>query len=127
MSYSVESVNGCTKKIAFNFEALDLTTEIKAAVLKKQKSTNMKGFRKGKAPLQMIEKIYGPQLESDALNDFVQNKFFEAVTKEDLRVVGYPSFENMKYESGTSVSFDAMVEVFPTVELKDFSGLTFSK
>ncbi|PIP90825.1 MAG: trigger factor [Bdellovibrionales bacterium CG12_big_fil_rev_8_21_14_0_65_38_15] len=125
MSYQLQAVNDCTKKLVFNFETLDLTTEIKAAVVKKQKSTNLKGFRKGKAPLAMVEQIYGPQLEGEALNSFVQNKVFEAITAEKLRVVGYPAFENMKYEAGKSVSFEAVVEIFPEIKLKDVSGLSF--
>lgn len=127
MSYNLQEVNSCTKKLTFNFETLDLTTEIKAALFEKQKQVNIKGFRKGKAPLTMVEKIYGPQIESDALNSFVQNQLFEAITKEDLRVVGYPNFENMKYDSGKSVSFEAVVEVFPTFELKEIKGLSFTK
>ena len=127
MSYTVQEVNTCTKKLVFNFETLDLTTEIKSAVVEKQKSVNLKGFRKGKAPLAMVEKMYGPQIESDALNQFVQNQLFEAINKEDLRVVGYPKFENMNYDSGKSVSFEAVVEIFPTVEVNDLSKYTFTK
>lgn len=127
MSYKVESVNGCTKKIAFDFKTLDLTSEIKTSLLAKQKSANLKGFRKGKAPLSMVEKFYGPQIETDAVNQFVQNRFFEAVEKEDLRVVGYPTFENLKYEPGKSLSFDAKVEIFPEVKVKDVSGYKFEK
>lgn len=127
MSYTLKSVNGCTKKLEFNFATLDLTKEIKAAVIKKQASVNMKGFRTGKAPLSMVEQVYGPQIESDALNSFVQNQLFEAVSKEKLKTVGYPAFENVKYESGKSVSFDAIVETFPEIKLKDFSGLSFKK
>lgn len=127
MAYSVENINGCTKKIVFNFDKLDLSEQIKAAVKQKQKSVNIKGFRKGKAPLDMVEKVYGPQIESDALNRFVQKELFDAVTEEKLRVVGYPNFENIKYEAGKSVSFDALVEIFPEVKIKDMKGLTFSK
>ncbi len=126
MTYQVQTVNDCTKRLVFNFETLDLTTEIKAAVAKKQKTANLKGFRKGKAPLAMVEQIYGPQLEGEALNSFVQNKVFEAITSEKLRVVGYPAFENMKYDAGKSVSFEAVVEIFPEIKLKDVSGLSFT-
>ena len=122
MSYKVESINGCTKKLNFDFQTLDLSSEIKSAVLSKQRTANLKGFRKGKAPLSMVEKFFGPQIESDAINQYVQNRFFEAVQKESINVVGYPSFENLKYEPGKSLSFDAVVEVFPDVEVKDFSG-----
>jgi trigger factor len=127
MSYKIEDVNGCTKKIVFNFETLDLTTEIKAELTKKQKTVNMKGFRKGKAPLAMVEKLYGPQLEFEALNQFVQNRLIEAMTKEELNPVGQPNFEDMKYDAGKSVSFNAIVEIFPEVELKDLSKLSFKK
>ena len=127
MSYTVKNVNGCTKKLEFNFATLDLSKEIKAAVVRKQAQTNMKGFRKGKAPLAMVEQFYGPQIESDALNQFVQTQLFEAVNKEKLKTVGYPSFENVKYEAGKSVSFDAVVETFPEIKLADYSSYTFKK
>lgn len=127
MSYTVKSVNGCTKKLEFNFQTLDLTKEIKAAVVRKQSTTNVKGFRKGKAPLSMVEQVYGPQLESDALNQFVQNQLFEAVQKEKFKTVGYPQFENVKYETGKSVSFDAVVEVFPEIKIGDYSSFSFKK
>jgi trigger factor len=127
MSYTVKSVNGCTKKIEFNFATLDLSKEIKQAVVRKQSTTNVKGFRKGKAPLSMVEQVYGPQIESDALNSFVQSQLFEAVTKEKFKTVGYPAFENIKYDAGKSVSFDAVVEVFPEIKLADYSGYSFKK
>jgi trigger factor len=44
MSYQVEEVNGCTKKIVFNFESLDLTTEIKNELVKKQRTVSLKGL-----------------------------------------------------------------------------------
>ncbi|MFG1500625.1 trigger factor [Halobacteriovorax sp. XZX-3] len=127
MTYKVEQVNDCTKKLSFSFENLDLTEQITVALKEKQKSVSIKGFRKGKAPIAMVEKLYRPQVEGDALNRFVQKELFEAINKEDLKVVGYPNFENMDYKDGKSVSFDAVVEIFPTVELKDYSKLSFTK
>ncbi len=127
MSYKIEDLNGCTKKLSFTFEKLDLTEEIKTELKRKQREANLKGFRKGKAPMAMVEKFYGAQVENDALNRFVQNQIFEAINKETLRVVGYPSLENVNYDAGKSVSFDAMVEIFPAFELKDMSKLSFSK
>ena len=125
MNYKVESVNGCTRKISFNFEAIDLSTEIKTALVRKQKSVSLKGFRKGKAPLSVVEKMYRPQVEGEALNQFVQGKFFEAVNNEKLNLIGTPSFENVDYKPGEAVSFDAVVEIFPEVKIKDMSGYSF--
>lgn len=127
MAYTVEVVNGCTKKLVFNFEKLELADQIKAAVLAKQKKVDMKGFRKGKAPLGMVEKIHGPQIEQDALNSFIQAELYQAITKEDLKVIGYPRFENMNYVAGESVKFNAIVEMYPEVSLKDMTALSFEQ
>ena len=127
MSYTIQNVNDCTKKLVFNFEKVDLSKEIKAAVLAKQADSNLKGFRKGKAPIEMVQKMFGPQIENDALHRFISNEYFEAVKKENIRAVGYPQFGNTKYESGQTVAFEATVEVIPDFELKDFSKYTFKK
>jgi trigger factor len=127
MSYTIQDVNGCTKKFVFNFEKVDLSKEIKAAVLAKQQNSNLKGFRKGKAPLEMVQKLFGPQIENDALYRFISNEYFEAVKKENIRAVGYPQFGNTKYEADKTVAFEATVEVIPDFELKDYSKYSFKK
>ena len=127
MSYTIQDVNGCTKKFIFNFDKVDLSKEIKAAVLAKQQNSNLKGFRKGKAPLEMVQQLFGPQIENDALYRFISNEYFEAVKKENIRAVGYPQFGNTKYEAGKTVAFEATVEVIPDFELKDYKSYTFKK
>jgi trigger factor len=127
MSYIIENVNSCTKKLVFNFEKVDLSKEIKEALIAKQASSNLKGFRKGKAPLEMVQKLFGPQVENDALYRFISDQYYQAVKKENLRAVGYPQFGNTKYESGKNVAFEATVEIIPEIELKDYSKFTFKK
>jgi trigger factor len=127
MSYTIQDVNGCTKKFIFNFDKVDLSKEIKEAVLAKQQNSNLKGFRKGKAPIEMVQKLFGPQIENDALYRFISNEYLEAVKKENIRAVGYPQFGNTKYEAGKNVAFEATVEVIPDFELKDYKSYTFKK
>lgn len=126
MSYQIESLNGCTKKIVFTYENVDLTSQIESALKEKQRSANLKGFRKGKAPLNFVKQVYGAQVENDALYRFVSQEFYKVIQEEDLKVVGYPAFGNTKYES-PKVSFDATVEIFPEVELADYSKYEFKK
>jgi trigger factor len=126
MAYKVERVNDCTRKLVFNFETIDLTKDIQKALLEKQKNANLKGFRKGKAPIAVVQKLFGPQIENDALQSFVRNEFFTAIENEKIKMLGYPHFENMNYE-GKSVKFDATVEVFPELKLKDLSKLSFTQ
>ncbi len=127
MAYTVEEVNGCTKKLKFNFDDVDLSSQIQSALKEKQKSANLKGFRKGKAPLSMIQQVYGPQVENDALYRFVSEQFYKAIQEENIRPVGYPNFGNTDYSDGNKVSFEATVETFPEVEIKDYSKYSFTK
>ncbi len=127
MSYTIQNVNGCTKKLVFNFDKVDLSKEIKAAVIAKQADSNLKGFRKGKAPLEMVQKLFGPQIENDALYRFISEQFYNAIQKENIRAVGYPQFGNTKYEADKTVAFEATVETLPEFELKDYSKLSFKK
>ena len=126
MSYSVENINGCTKKLTFNFEGVDLSTQIEQALKEKQKTSNLKGFRKGKAPMNFVKQVYGAQAENDALYRFVSQEFYKAIQEEDLRAVGYPNFGETKFEND-NVSFEATVEIFPEVEVKDYSSYEFKK
>jgi len=123
----MENVNSCAKNLVFNFEKVDLSKAIKEALIAKQASSNLRGFRKGKAPLEMVQKLFGPQVENDALYRFISDQYYQAVKKENLRAVGYPQFGNTKYESGKNVAFEVTVEIIPEIELKDYSKFTFKK
>lgn len=127
MPYSIEEINTCTKKLTFTFEKLDLGEQIKLSLLEKQKEVSLKGFRKGKAPLSMVEKFFRPQVESNALNKFIQNEFFKAIEEENLKVVGEPVIENMDYKEGNSIKFDAIIEIFPEFELNPMDHLEFTQ
>ena len=128
MSYTVENVNECTKKLVFNFESVDLSTQIEKALENKQKTASLKGFRKGKAPKSTIEQLYGAQVENEALYSFVSQEFYAAIQKEQIRAVGYPSFGNTDYEKEKStVKFSATVEIIPNIELKDYASYTFRR
>ncbi len=127
MSYTIQDVNGCTKRLVFNFDKVDLSKEIKEALMAKQQTSNLKGFRKGKAPLEMVQKLFGPQVENDALYRFVSEQYFNAIKIENIRAVGYPQFGKTEYEAGKKVSFEATVEIIPDFELKDYSKLSFKK
>ncbi len=127
MSYTVQTLNGCTKKISFDFPQVDLTRQIQEALVEKQRTANLRGFRKGKAPLEMVRKLFGPQVENDALYRFVSEQFYDAIKKENIRAVGYPTFGKTQYEAGKKVAFEATVEVIPDFELKDYSKYAFKR
>ena len=128
MSYTIESVNNETRKVIFDFSSLDLTQDINEAVAKKQKKLHLKGFRKGKAPLTLIRKLYAPTLEKEVLNSFIMDNAQEVMTKEKMIVLAPFFLENLKYDPGKSVSFEIIVKILPPIkQLKDYSHLSFEE
>ncbi|MDA8793233.1 trigger factor [Bacteriovoracaceae bacterium] len=126
MNYKVEEVNGCTKKLVFSCQDVDLSTEIEKALKSKQKTVNLKGFRKGKAPLSVVEKMYGEQAKQDAIGSYVAKEFYKAIEEEKIEPLGYPRFANTDFKDST-ITFEATIEIYPEIEIKDYSSLAFSK
>lgn len=126
MAYTVETVNECTKKLVFNFEDVDLTGQIDAALKEKQKSANLKGFRKGKAPMTVIKQFFESEAKSEAFSRFLSQEYSKAITDEKIVPVGYPSFANTQMDE-SKVSFEAIVETFPAFEVADYSSYSFKK
>ena len=127
MSYTIEEVSGCSKKFLFNLDHIDLSPELDTALKEKQKSSSLKGFRKGKVPLSIIQQVYGPQAEAGALHRFIYHQFIQAVQKEGIQVIGVPRFANTKYEKGQTVSFEATIEYLPELKLNNLSHFSFTK
>ncbi len=133
MSYQVEQVNGCTKKFLFKYDQVDLTKQVESALVEQQKKSNLKGFRPGKAPLDLVKKFYGGEVEGKAIEKFISQEYYNAIEKEGIHPVGYPNFLNSKIDNSETggnnkkISFEVVVEIFPTVTIKDFSKLTFKK
>jgi len=86
----------------------------------------MDGFRPGKVPLSIVKKRYGGQVRQEVLGDVVYKAFYDAVAKEDLKVAGYPRFENLE-DDGDTVRFKAKFDVMPEVTLPDFAELEVEK
>ena len=132
MNYVVESVNFFTKQLVFDLgreevEKIDLESQINSSLEAKRRSVTLKGFRKGKAPLDMIKKIYGWEMEKNLFQDFLYREIQNAVSKEALEVLSVLPVEDLQYKKGESLSFKVSLEIVPTIELKDFSGHVFTQ
>ncbi len=125
MTYTVEDVNQYTKKISFSFENPNFDKEISEELKKKQKNLQLKGFRKGKAPFQLVEKMYAGEVREKAFQKFFHAKFVDCIKEENLEVLGTPIFTNPSMGEEKKMGLEAIVEVFPEVEVKDLAGETF--
>jgi len=127
MQISVESVNSIKKKLNFEIPAEKVSAEVDKAYAEIRKHAAVKGFRKGKVPMGLIEKHYGDKMADDVLKNLVQDTYFKAVTEQGLNPVSFPVIESDQLKPGQPFKYSATVEVFPDVELKDYLGLELAK
>ncbi|HEY5512687.1 MAG TPA: trigger factor [Geomonas sp.] len=127
MQINVESLSTIKKKINFEIPAQQVTAEIDKAYAEIRKHAAVKGFRKGKVPMGLIEKHYGDKMSEDVLKNLVNDTYFKAVTDQGLNPVSYPVIESDPLKPGQPFSYSATVEVFPEVAVKDYLGLEVVK
>ncbi|MCG8603779.1 trigger factor [bacterium] len=94
---------------------------------KYQKNLRLEGFRKGKVPLQLVKKMYGDSIRSEAIEEVVQSVFQEITKKEELRPVAPAKLRDIDYQPGSGLEFKAVVEVFPEIELKHYRKLSVER
>jgi trigger factor len=92
------------------------------------KKINVPGFRKGKAPMKMVEKLYGEGVFfEDAINALYPSELSDAITEAKLEVVARPDVEIIDVDKAEGFNFKAVCVVKPEVEVKDYKGIKVAK
>ena len=126
MSLQVEKLEHNMAKLKVAAE--DVEKALQAAYLKQRKQINIPGFRKGKVPRQMIEKMYGPEVFYDeAANNMIPDAYAKAYDESELDIVSQPKIEVVQMEKGKPFIFTAEVATKPEVTLGDYKGLKVDK
>ena len=125
MSYSVEKISGNQVKISFEVPAAEFDSAIQKAYLKLRGRINVPGFRKGKAPRKLIERMYGDGVfYEEALDIIFPDVYTEAVKGEDLNVVDQAQMDQVEQmAAGQDLKFSVKVYVSPDVEIGEYKGL----
>ena len=115
-------------KLEFTVEAKIFDEGIKTVFNKNAKYFNIPGFRKGKAPMNIVEKYYGSEIfYEDTFNEIVPAIYDEAVKEEKLEVVSKPEIEIVQMGKGKDLIFTAIVATKPEVKLGKYKGISLEK
>ena len=128
MSLQVEKLENNMAKLTIEVPADDLEKALQSAYMKQKNKIAMPGFRKGKVPRQMIEKMYGPEIfYDDAANALIPKAYSEAYEECELEIVSRPEINVVQIEKGKSFIFTADVATKPEVKLGEYKGLEVDK
>jgi trigger factor len=123
MKIEIEEVDSCNKKIKFEIPHEEYDSKLKKYYQKLGREVKVPGFRKGKVPIAILEKQFGPDVKKEVLSSLISDQLNNAIVEKDLRAVGQPHLLDVSAEEGTDISVSASIEVLPTLELKDFSSI----
>lgn len=127
MKTTVDKLSDTRVKLTVNVPFAELDQEIDQAYAAIAQQVSIPGFRKGKAPRQLIDARFGrgPILEQ-VVNDMLPSRYEQAVQSEDLKVIGQPDVDISKIEDKDFVEFTAEVDVRPEFEVPDFSEISIT-
>lgn len=128
MSLQVENLEKNMAKLTIEVSAEEFEKAIEKAYQKNKGKMSVPGFRKGKVPRKMIEKMYGTSVfYEDAANEIIPEAYANEVENCDLDIVSQPSIDVVQIESGKSFIFTAEVATKPDVELGQYKGVEVEK
>ncbi len=128
MSLQVEKLEKNMVKLTIEAAAEEFDAAIQKAYLKNKGKMNVQGFRKGKAPRAIIEKLYGPSVfYEDAANIVIPDAYEKAAEESGLDIVSRPEIDVVQIEKGKPFIFTAEVAVKPEVTLGDYKGIEVEK
>ncbi len=128
MSVKVENLEKNMAKLTVEVDNAEFVKAIDVAYKKNRNKFSLPGFRKGKAPKDMIMKMYGPQVFfEDALNEILDKTYPEAAKESGLEIVSRPEISVEQIGMDKNVIYTATVAVKPEVTLGEYKGVTVEK
>jgi len=127
MQVTVEDVSSVKKILHIEVPEDKVARELDNAYKNLKKTAKIKGFRPGKAPRSVLERLYKKDVHNNVSSKLLQDSFVEAIKETDLNIVGNPKIEPPGLDEKGPYKYDATVEIKPEIEEIDFKGLTLKK
>lgn len=127
MQVTINTVSDVQHEAEFELSNAELQPHFERAYKKFAPKVEIKGFRKGKAPIGMIKKLYGEAVEQDALDDIATDSFRSTMVERNIEPLGQPTMIDMDFKRGEHFRFKIKYEIKPTIKLKKYMGISVEK
>jgi len=123
MQFKVEDVSSVKKTLHIEIPQDEVARELEKAYNQLKKSAKIKGFRPGKVPRSVLERMFKKDVHADVSSRLIQSSFIDAVKQTELKVIGNPELEPPELTADSSYKYDATVEISPEIEDIEYKGL----
>src|SRR5216684_8338328 len=123
MKVAVEAVEGCKRRLAVEAPADVVQQEWERAYGRVQKEARLPGFRKGYVPRSLVKLHFADDVRREVAEHLIPDIYRRAISEARLDPVNEPDLQEVKLEEGAPLSFVAVVEVKPAIELGEYKGV----
>lgn len=127
MEVTINSLSDVQREVEISANADELKPHFDKAYKEYRPKAEIKGFRKGKAPLELVKKMYGDAIEYETLNTIASELYRTVVKEKELRPIGDPVIVDMDYKRGEAFRFKVQYEVRPQIQLKEYKGIEIER
>ncbi len=127
MEVSITPVTEVSQEVEITTTAQELEPHFEKAYRSYRAGVELKGFRKGKAPLDLVKRLYGDMIEHDSLGSVATTLYREVVKEKDLKPIGEPVIVDMDYKRGEHFRFKVKFDIRPTITLKDYKKISLER
>lgn len=127
MEVTINTVSDCDREMLVNMSQEELQPHFEKAYKEAAPNLEIKGFRRGKVPMQIIKKMFGASIEYQTIEEITNDTFKKEIEARDINPIGTPTIVNIDFKPGTPLSFKVKYEVKPDFELKDYKSISLEK
>ena len=127
MPFKVEDVSSVKKTLHIEIPQDEVARELDKAYNQLKKSAKVKGFRPGKVPRSVLERMFKRDVHADVSSRLIQSSFIDAIKQTELNIVGNPELDPPELVADRSYKYDATVEITPEIDDIDFKGLKLKR
>jgi trigger factor len=127
MQITIEDLSPVEKRVEFELPWTDVAPKLEKAYDSLRKGVRLPGFRPGKVPRALLEKMYRRQVEDEVARDLVELSITQAIRENQIQPVAPPTVDELQIKAGAPFKFRALVEVRSEVTPKDYSGIPLTR
>lgn len=127
MNITIKDITPVKKELHVDVSQAELKPHFEKAYQKFQKTAKIPGFRPGKVPMSMIQKMYGSSIQYNEIQNIAQHFYLDALKEKELKPVARPSMKDINYQPESDLKFVVNYDVRPEVKLGKYKSHTFKK
>lgn len=124
MEVNVYTRSEVSREVEIKVNSDELQPHFEKAYKEYRPKIEIRGFRKGKAPLELVKKLYGEMIENEYLDKIAGELYRQVVKEKELKPIGDPTLIDLDYKRGERFWFKIQYDVRPTIQLKQYKGLS---